>query len=100
MSLKEMQVNQEIERLLVRQDINVRKLTFRYIPAGRRLEMKGELRWFQAGEVKDENEVRRLEMRLLRLDGVDRIRWRLDNWKKTGAGWEHKNQEREATEPQ
>ncbi|MGM0381185.1 MAG: hypothetical protein ACQEP7_04295 [bacterium] len=91
MARKDMELNRAVERALVRQDVNTRKLKWR--TTGARISFKGKITKLHGHDVEDQDELKRLDKRLKRLDGVHTVEWDLENWKKEHGKWKKKKKD-------
>ncbi|MFP4686781.1 MAG: hypothetical protein ACLFN5_01580 [bacterium] len=93
MARRDMEINREIDRALVRQDVNTRKLKWRTI--GSRVNFIGELTKRHGKEIEDKDEVKQLDKRIKRIDGVMTVEWDLKNWEKEHGQWKKKKDKRD-----
>ncbi len=91
MARKDMELNRAVERALVRQDVNTRKLKWRTL--GSRVTFKGEITKLHGKEIEDKDELKRLDKRMKRLDGINTVEWDLENWKKEHGQWKKKKKD-------
>ena len=94
MARRDMEVNREIQRVLVRQDVNTRKLKWRTI--GSRASFIGELTKRRGKGIEDKEEVKQLDKRIRRIDGIVTVEWDLKNWKNEHGQWRKKKDRRDS----
>ncbi len=82
----DLEISQEINRTLVRQDVKVNSIDYRY--ANGRVTFKGKLEKRHGKEVEDKDEVKKIEHQLKRINGVTTVEWDLKNWKKEQGRWQ------------
>ena len=82
----DLHVSQDINRTLVRQDVKVKSIDYRY--ANGRVTFKGRLEKRHGKEIEDKDEVKKIEHQLKRIDGVTTVEWDLKNWKKEHGRWQ------------
>ncbi len=90
MARKDMELNRAVERALVRQDVNTRKLKWRTL--GSRVSFKGKITKMHGKELEDKDELKRLDKRLKRIEGINTVEWDLENWEKEHGRWKKKKQ--------
>ena len=88
MGLEDMEITRELERVLVRQDINTQKL--KYNVYGGKVRFSGELAERRGRQIEDRDEVKQLEKMVKRVDGIRTTEWDLKNWKKKNGQWVNK----------
>jgi len=85
MGLEDMEITRDLERVLVRQDINTQKL--KYNVYGGKVRFSGELCQRRGKEIEEKEEVKQLEKMVKRVDGIRTTEWDLKNWKKKNGQW-------------
>lgn len=93
MARKDMELNRAVERALVRQDINTRKLKWRSV--GSRITFKGEITKMHGKDVEDKDELKTLDKRIKRLEGISIVEWDLENWEKEHGQWKRKKEKKQ-----
>jgi hypothetical protein len=86
MGIEDMEITRDLERVLVRQDVNTQKLKFNVY--GGKVRFSGELKQQRGNkEIEDKQEVKQLEKMIKRVDGIRTTEWDLKNWKKKNGKW-------------
>lgn len=98
MGLEDMEVTRDLERVLVRQDINTQKL--KYNVYGGKVRFSGELAQRRGKEIEDKDEVKKLEKMIKRVDGVRTTEWDLKNWKKKNGQWVNQSKQKDRQDQQ
>ncbi len=92
MRQQDMQINRSIDRILVRQDIKTQKLKYRNTNG--RVYFQGELVKRHGKDIEDKDELKQLEQRISRIEGVMTVEWDLKNWKKEHGQWKKKDRDK------
>lgn len=98
MGRNDMQLTRDLERVLVRQDINTQKL--KYNVYGGKVRFSGELVQRRGKEIENKDEVKKLEKMVKRVDGIRTTEWDLKNWKKKNGRWVKEGDDEKGTAQQ